>query len=643
MQKRHRQMMLAAGLTPALLLAAGGLPALAEPLSPEFVSLFDGTSLAAFTPVGPAPWRVTAGEIAASGGGWLQMKTPWQDGRIKFRFRCDGGCDTGILLRGQPKGEVFDGIYMSLAPGNAGAILSVTVSADGRILNSQPPQRGPVPVRPSTFADVSTLVTPGAPPPPPAGGPRPAAAETLPLNPDGWNYVTVGLRDGAFSAQINGKLVGAPAPLVGINNFGVMQIRGAAGLKLKDLAFEDFIVRTEPRGAVGAGFALQRLSELYYGETAAIADLNKDGRADIIAGPLWFEGPDFRRSHEYTVPVSGNIGFSYTEFAGTQVADWNGDGWPDILAQEINRSFPVYLYINPKHEGRHWDRHLVVPFTRSETHLTCDLFGDGKRELVAAINGRLGWLYPAGADPTTLWTFHAISDPAGGPRNAPTQHGLGCGDLNGDGRIDVIGGNGWWEQPARGREAGWTFHSAPFDVYTDREDGGGGADMFAYDVNGDGRADVVSSLRGHGYGLAWYEQTAAGGWTRHMIMNSPDKAGPEDTIAPFSELHVLRMADMDGDGLQDIITGKRWWSHGDLYREEGFQAPPVLYWFKLSRAGGTVRFIPHLIHDNSGIGTSFAVGDVNADGKPDIVTDARHGAFLFVNRLGVASRPRGKR
>ena len=182
--------------------------------------------------------------------------------------------------------------------------------------------------------------------------------------------------------------------------------------------------------------------------------------------------------------------------------------------------------------------------------------------------------------------------------------------------------------------------NARFAVMHCADNYGGGADMYAYDVNGDGRADVVSSLRGHGYGLAWYEQTASGGWTRHMIMSSPDKAGPEETIAPFSELHVVQMADMDGDGLKDIITGKRWWSHGDLYREEGFQAWPVLYWFKLSRAGGRVTFTPHLIHDNSGIGTDFAVGDVNGDKRPDIVTNARHGAFLFLNTLG-ARKPGG--
>jgi hypothetical protein len=165
--------------------------------------------------------------------------------------------------------------------------------------------------------------------------------------------------------------------------------------------------------------------------------------------------------------------------------------------------------------------------------------------------------------------------------------------------------------------------------------------MFAYDVNGDGRSDVVTALRGHGFGLAWFEQTQSGGWERHMIMSSPDQAGPNEAIAPFSELHVLAMADMDGDGLMDIITGKRWWSHGDLFREEGFQAWPVLYWFKLSRAGGKATYTPHYIHDNSGIGTDFTVADVDGDQKPDIVTAARHGTFLFKNILS-RSRPKPK-
>lgn len=625
----------------SLLLGGSALPLLAEPLSPEFASLFDGRAMSGFTSVGAAKWSVASGDIVAGpGGGWLQMKAPWQDGRIKFRFRCDNGCDTGILIRGRAAAGGFEGVYMSLAPADAGMVSAAVVDANGKILSTRNPERIAVPPRPSTFAGMSTEQTPGAPPPSAApaggrGGGNPAAPVAMKLNANDWNYVTFAIRDGAVSAEINGKVVNTGQPMAGISDFGFAGIKAAPGLRVKDLAFEDFIVRTEPTGKVGAGFAMQRLSELYYGESATIADVNKDGKMDIIAGPVWFEGPDFKKSHEFAVPVSGNIGFGYTEFAGTELADWNGDGWPDILEQEIDKGFPVYLYINPRGENRHWERHLVVPYTRSETHMTCDLFKDGRRELVASINGKLGWLFPADKDVTKLWTFHTISDTnVGGPRDAPTQHGLGCGDVNGDGRVDVVDANGWWEQPAKVTDAAWTFHSAPFDIYTDKEDGGGGADMIVYDVNGDGRADIVSSLRGHGYGLAWYEQTANGGWIRHMIMNSPDKAGPEDTIAPFSELHVLRMADMDGDGLKDIIAGKRWWSHGDLYREEGFQAPAVLYWFKLSRAGGKVTFTPHLIHDNSGIGTYFAVGDVNGDGRPDIVTDARHGAFLFLNTMG---------
>ena len=55
---------------------------------------------------------------------------------------------------------------------------------------------------------------------------------------------------------------------------------------------------------------------------------------------------------------------------------------------------------------------------------------------------------------------------------------------------------------------------------------------------------------------------------------------------PISELHAVALVDLDGDGLKDIVTGKRWWSHGDLYNEIAFQAPPTLYWFKLSRSGG---------------------------------------------------------
>jgi hypothetical protein len=158
--------------------------------------------------------------------------------------------------------------------------------------------------------------------------------------------------------------------------------------------------------------------------------------------------------------------------------------------------------------------------------------------------------------------------------------------------------------------------------------------MLVYDVNGDGLPDIIASSA-HGHGLWWFEQVKTDKgveWRKHEIMGAP-KAGqeyPAGTLRPFSQLHALILADMNGDGVMDIVTGKRFWAHGPTGDADP-SGPAMLCWFELRRLGdGKVEWIAHEIDNDSGVGTQFEVRDMNGDGRPDVVTSNKKGVYVFI-------------
>ncbi len=359
-------------------------------------------------------------------------------------------------------------------------------------------------------------------------------------------------------------------------------------------------------GLVGSGeFDRYVLHTEFYSEGAAVADFDLDGNLDVVAGPYWYAGPEFTTRHELYPPVAFDPK-AYSDNFFAWAHDVDGDGFPDVLSVGFPGQQAAW-FENPKTPGAPWPRHVIASGVDNESPEFVDLTGDGAPELVYTNAGRLGWAEP-GSDPKSPWTFHPLSPPTG---FATFTHGLGVGDVDGDGRLDVLEASGWWQQPAGlAGDPTWTRHANPFVP--------GGAQMYAFDIDGDGDADVATTREAHGYGISWFEATS-GGFVEHAIAPS-DPASPDGPI--LHEPHALAARDMNGDGLTDLVGGERFWGHVPA-GDPSFDDPARLYWFELRRVNGSAEFIPHEIDAASGVGTQVTAQDANGDGVPDVVVPTR--------------------
>ncbi len=614
-------------------------------------TVFKGSSVSGLRTLGSAEWRADSGEISGiprdPDGGWLLLDKSYQDVEFYLELRCGAACDAGLLLRSEKtSGGGLKGIYVSLKEGAIDSY-EVVLSPNGKELSRVRLDRataqfariatGPwtngaahVPGFATLAPTVSEQQAEAAKPPAAVSASPGAAAGRGPprpaLVPNDWNTVKVIVDTDMVWVAVNGRSVGNAATNDRMMGFGpiALHVSGAGEVRFRDISTKDLNGKREPAEEVSTHFRMQRLNDFFYSWGATTGDINHDGIPDAIAGPFYYLGPAYTERREFTAARSYSPSNNFPEGMVYFSYDFTGDGWDDILVVD---SRPIYLYVNPRGEPRRWDRFNVVPSATSELELFKDIDGDGKPEVLFTGPGAvMAYAKPDPSNPTAPWKVHAISEAGlAGP------HGMGIGDINGDGRMDVVNSRGWWEQPASGAGEGpWKFHPESF--------GAGGAEMGVYDVNGDGLADVVTAVSAHGWGLAWFEQKrdAQGNisFVRHEIMG--DFTTKNAGGVTFSEPHGAAFADMDGDGIPDMITGKRLYSHLESHLDPDPYGPAVLYWYRTVRnpkAEGGAEFVPELIHNRSGVGSQFVVTDLNGDGSPDIVTSGPKGTFIFWNQM----------
>ena len=347
--------------------------------------------------------------------------------------------------------------------------------------------------------------------------------------------------------------------------------------------------------------------ESTYSACAAM-DVNRDGVMDVVSGGFWYEGPSFKRHFLREVEM---IRGRYDDYSNLPL-DVNGDGWLDLVSANY-RSESIYWVEHPG-AGLEtpWNVHVIAKPGPMETGRLVDIDADGQLDLLPNPVKFAAWwevVRLADADSKPEWIRHDLPEEA-------AAHSIGFGDINGDGRGDIVATRGWLEAPEDRRKGTWRWHG---DYRIERD---AGIPILVLDVDGDGDNDILWG-RGHNIGLYWLEhhsdRPVDARWTRHAIDTS------------WSQPHSLLLADVDGDGRAELVVGKRYMGHNG--NDPGEYDPLAIYWYKYDAKSRTWHRHAISLGGPAGVGLDPKADDLDGDGDVDLVVAGRSGLFWFENLL----------
>lgn len=343
---------------------------------------------------------------------------------------------------------------------------------------------------------------------------------------------------------------------------------------------------------------------------AAAMDVNGDGITDIVCGGFWYEAPSWQPRFLRTVE---EIRGRFDDYSNLTL-DVNGDGYTDLISVNY-RSQSLYWVENPGTEAisaavdsspSEWSRHVIDTPGAMETGRLYDIDGDGRLDVLPNGVGFAAW-WDLTPGPTPEWKRFPL------PREL-AGHGIGFGDINGDGRGDVVGPRGWAEAPADRRTGRWQFHPE-FHLWQDAS-----IPILVADVDQDGDNDIIWG-RGHHFGVYWLEQSTTEDGDRRWIPHAIDTS--------WSQAHSLLWADLDGDGHPELICGSRHLGHDGKDPGEFFPHRVCSYQF-LPESGTWKRSVLSS-HPRVGFGLDPKVVDIDGDGDLDLVCPGRSGLYLLEN------------